>query len=359
MLGVRFRYRYPVSMGLSDFMTKIRSGSISGTGIEKLAVTCLYPAQYRIETRTAVIESTATVTKVQPDTKLLDTQTARSAWGNGDHSLSALANSKTWAAVSATPTELGRYQALASTLVQSVSVKVYTSADGLTGAKPADEIVSIGAPYRTAPSQARGTMLCDGWHDGWESGDDFTEASCQAGNTNGKPVTYQCVGDQGVTIDGQGLSSAYIVRDGEPHAISWGLPTFTSPDLVAIESTATKVARSGTPWTASRAATSNDVELWRGGSNRLTSADGTGWMTGSLGSDWQFYATWASDAGAPTVLTPSVRWGATLNKRTITITGVSSDGEWQTSTVVVPVRTTLTCSGTPLSLHITRTVNNG
>lgn len=368
LLGRHVRFRGPGTLTVAELKAITLTGDSQGnnnwaaSGVEQLSSVCLFPPAFEVRTVQAVISSTATVEMVQPRTETLGTGSDTSAWGRGDHSMSALTSSKTFAAVSATPEALGRYQAHAITRVQSVGVKHYLGVDPITGVKPADEIVSIGAPWDAYPASARGEMTCTGWHDGWTSSGDWSETPCD-GSTSENPVTYQCTAPVVPAMNGVSMAykkpnelltgQATVFRDGAANTLDWTMPTFTSPDLVSIDYTASRVVRSGTP--------DGDAEVkvgLRGGDDRLTGdKTSTEWVEGSVGS-WDARFRWASAAGAPTILTPQVKWQATLMKRSVEIVGVDSDGSWVTHEVTVPVHTAVTCDAYAVKIIVSRSVNS-
>lgn len=357
-LGARFRYR-AVGLSTAEIQSIVRRGdaAMAEAGVVRLEMVCLYPPSYVDRTEYAVIQSTANIEIVAPRTETLKTGTQKSAWGNGDHSLSALRNSKTQVNLGWTPSEVGQYRGHAETLMQAVTVRHWIEADPITGVTPGDAIQAIGGTFIANPADARGTQTCAGWvPDQWVS---YDESACESGNGSGNPVSYTCnvPAAPGVTMNGQALNLTNIPRSGEPNYVIWEAPTFSSPTLVSIDATATRIKRSGTPWTDGALPTLNDVEIWRDGRNVLSSKDGTGWLAGDI-RDWEFRATWASDKDMPTVLTPVWRWNATLMKNSTEIVSVDSDGHFVTRQVQVPIKTSLTCEGQPLSIQISRTISS-
>lgn len=367
LLGRSIRWRGPGTLSYEELKSIALSGDSRGNnnwaehGVEQLSSTCLYPPSYTDRTETAVVQSTASIEIIAPRRETLASGTQVSSWGQGDHSISALRNSRTEVHLGWTPSEVGQYSGTARTTMQTVTVRHWNGKHPITGETFEDAIVAIGGTYIANPASARGTQTCSGWvPDAWVA---YDESACGEGNPNANPVTYQCSATppatangellDGTKRDGRRAGEMSIMRDGNANSLVWTLPTFSSPTLQTINGQSTRLLRSGTP------DHDGDVDISVAGGANILNRDlkSTPWVPG-LQSSWDARFYWASTAGTPTVLTPQVRTDATLLKRSVQVVTVNSDGGWVTQEVVTPIRTVAVCSGNPVTINVLRAVNS-
>lgn len=376
-LGARITYRGPYSMSANEILGKVRLSEAQreAQGIEFVSRTCIYPPSYVDRVVRVVVRSDASMSRFAPDTATLGTSQDVSAWGRGDHSLSGLyASQSTFASLSATPTVYGRYRGTAISTVQSVTVRHWTGSHPITGETYADEIVGVGAEYKTNPAAVEGYLTCAGWTDGAPDRTyTWTESDCGGPNPSTGKTTYTCsVPSQPVAINGQRIADdprtgtvrnhAYVTRSGEPITLGFEVPSITGEGLVSINSTSSRLTRAAdsTPWQSGRDPQEQDVFLaLPGGHANLLQRDGsaTTWQPGSH-ADWQARYYWASDAGHPTVLTGQYQYAGTWERQSVRIVGFV-DGRWVTEPVVVRINSTALCSTEQVTFMVTRTVNNG
>lgn len=321
-----------------------------------LDVSCRYLTKTTSHT-SCVVRSEATITMAEPSTEALGSSSDTSAFGRGDHSVSACANSRTYAGMSVDVVKFGRY--LADAVTYRVPVTIETSTDGITGATTS-EVVSIGSEYQTNLRQARGQLTCSGWANEWSGSPSWTASDC--GPSTSTP-RYECTAVDPTTpaleINGQPTNTATAFRSGDANAITWSRLQPTG-DFIADDGVGTtRFLRSGTPWKPTQLSLSTAdalVGLSTSPHNKMsmfTSDDGTAFIAGQIATAY-VRGYWASDAGSPTLVAPTWLRSGHMDTTSVRITGVDSDGNWTTESSTVSVATTAVCSGPSASLAFVR-----
>lgn len=318
---------------------------------------CLYPTITE-HTERCTISSTAVVSIVAPRKSQLSTASDTSSWGAGDRTLDACRDSRTYAAVNASPSEFGRYEAVASTLVQNINVR--STKNAISGAVKV-EIVGVGPAFRTNVANARGELSCNGWQDSWTGKNSWSMSDCGPDTSTPR---YQCApSGPATTINGETLTSATIMRDGDSNEVIWQQRVPTG-NFAATGPGSTNVTREGTPWNTTspnQNAAKNDAMLYSkdGHKSLFKSVNGTGVMLGNANA-FDFRAVWASNAGAPTVLKPFWNIPGTTTVNSIVIEGFdSATGQFRTRAVQTTVATTASCSGDQVSFDVVRPITQG
>ena len=324
-----------------------------------VAIGCLMPTVTTTQV-TCIIGSTASVDMVTPASRRLGEASDLSAWGRGERTPASCRDSRSWAAINAVPTDFGRYEARASTQVQTATI--VRKVNALTGAVT-EEVGNVGAPYSTAQMKAQGQLTCAGWEDGWVGAPSWTLTDCGPNQTTNTPQ-YQCVASgPETTVNGEITRDATIFRSGESNSI--GFQQFVPVgNFTATGTATTRVIRSGSPWNLSGRAGSmtaqqNDVGIYIPGTNNslFNSNDGTVWNKGTI-TAFDFRAYWAGNANDPTVLRPQWNIGGESTVEGIRIVGF--DGEkFITERTSTTVSSTAQCLGEPVSINIVRATSVG
>lgn len=324
-------------------------------GVTMVSRTCHYPPAFRDNIVAAVVSSTATVKIVTPIDTVLKTASDTSAWGRGDHSINSLYNSSTFAAVNVTPSIFGRYQATASTLMQTVTVRHWLT----NNQSYPDKIISIGGYYNSNLNGAKGQLTCAGWKYSWDSLNwAWNENDCQPGGPGASTPTYQCQTPAGTTINGQATNSVDIFRDGNRVPLTWSTPGINGNGVSNVNGLSTRLFRSGTPNGTLTGTAEVQLSL-PGGGDLLTSPNSgqTRFVTGAQ-TNWEGRWVWASTSGQPTIITPEWNFSGTWQTSSITIVGVDQDGNWTLRPVTTSVDSTATCTGPPITVSVSRSVNS-
>jgi len=368
LIGISYTYKYPSIMLLSDVKKIISNNggskadwqSLTDLEITRTALTCLYPPGFRDSNLAVVVQSTASVSIVTPVNKVLKTATSFSAWGRGDHSINAVYNSSTFASVNLIPSQYGRYQAVAQTVMQNITVRHYLGKNPLTKEVIPDEIVSFGGTWTSNPSGQRGQLNCQGWQSNWSGAWNWTSADCQAGGPGASTPTYQCAANGSTTVNNVPASQVDLFRDGREIPISWGgSPGISGNGVTNVAGLSTRLLRSGTP--SGQLNNTSEVSLsLPGGNIDLLSAPNSGQtkFVSGVQQNWIGRFWWASTAGQPTVLTPEWNFSATFTVNSVKIVGIDQDGNWQIVPVQTHVDSTGSCTGASVSLNISRATNS-
>lgn len=299
-------------------------------------------------------------------------------WGSGNQTLAACeASNRAFDSIKRTLTEFGRYDGSSRVYYQPITVRTYKNAPS-GHIKPPDEIIRLGAVTSRPGPNLYAQITCDPNYTGigtnrsqvYRGGPwSWTWSDCDptVPNTPGYQEAYRCTNADTATLNGtSGLKKATVFRDGEKNRLSWKNPSIGGSRLVSVTPRDTKVIRTGTPWNTPRSmpAGKNNVTLHTpGGTNVL--AKGNSWMPGRQAA-FDFTANWASDAGKPTVISPTWRFDATLMTSGIRIDDITANfnknsGSWSinvnSSKVNVPIHATATCSS-KFTFDVVRAVND-
>ena len=366
LLGYSGRYTQAVYRTFDE-----ESGSIlwdhTTIGNPQLSGDCVYRQyQDRVETEFCYVGAEISVSMTTPSTRNYGASSAVTPWGQGNHTLDACEASKSvGVSLSRTLSDLGRYAGYPIITRDRITVRHYADVPGT--ATPEPEIVRIDSASPMVGPTLYAQVACDPnyssagynrsqvYRGSWS----WTWSDCLAEDGSIGDGEYRCVGNGAPSINGGSpRSSATLFRDDEPNTIEWNNPRLQSPSLVRVNSTQTRMTRSGTPWNTpnNMPVSNNNVTLHTDGGRNVL-AGGNSWMNGKQDS-YVFRANWASDAGAPTVLNPRWRFDATWRVQGIRLEHlVIPGGQVTYSPYWTTTDATADCTGR-VSLDIVRAVND-
>lgn len=305
---------------------------------------------------TCVTGADAYIDQVAPVSRRIVSNAVSTPFGAGNHTQQACGNAVS-ITLSADPTALGRYQALAKTY--RVAVRFKHAYDPFSGGTTTT-LDSMGAPYVSNTNSARLQITCYGVSSAWTESD-FSFTPC--GPQNPSTQRYQCVpsnGNPAVTISGQPATSATLFRSGDETELKWN-PLRPSSEL-SINSATTRFVRdsNGTPWRENGASLSKAnftlTTLKGNKANQFVNENATNWMPNAVG-DTYVRGYWASEEGRPNKITPT--WNYTGTMQIQVPTGITYDGNaWHWSTRTETIENTAACVGPTVDLTYVRAVTS-
>ncbi|BDZ62507.1 hypothetical protein Lsed01_00838 [Demequina sediminis] len=334
--------------------------------VEFRGISCIYPPSHRDVTVRVVLDANIAIQQVQPEEKTLRTASATTRWGNGERTLAAAYDSDSaQAAVSTSITEFGRYQLAGTARAQYVTIRTYSSNTDQFGNTYEDEVINTGAIFNASVTNARGQLDCaNGWSNDWLPGSwNYEYADCAPTSTTNTPA-YQCVADDGpaVTINGEARTSAALFRNGEANPVTFAAVRPSGLSNLHAERTRWTRNEDGSPWRAeagrklSVANANFKLSRQEKGQQLFINDTASAWNSGII-TDLYVHGTWASGNGLPNVVTPHYSYQGTRQVESVTITGVNSDGSWETTSSTQNVTAMALCDGTPLSVEFVRAVS--
>jgi len=133
------------------------------------------------------------------------------------------------------------------------------------------------------------------------------------------------------------------------------------PTGLTVTGFSTRWTRSGSPWRENGLSVREStlsLSSRPGGGTLFNSDSGTSWATGSQGAAY-VKGWWSSNEFAgPTILTPQWSYKGTAQIKSVTVTGVGTDG-WTTAETVKTVDSTAVCSGPSVALTYVRAKQAG
>lgn len=357
-LAVDYTWRVPNSMSREEAQRALLTGSPE---VVRTGQWCLYEAGYTDTRVTCVLALDAKLEQTVPNARTL----AHEKWASAFKGNRTLANCETAPQrinVSAEADQFGRYLFNGRATLQACNKRHYTSKNDVTGELPADKLVDCSAAYQDNVKPGRWQLDCAGFHERWYGNPSWNADDCRSGSGT-LANRWTCSTPGANQFNGQDVSgTATQFRDGAFHNARFGVSKPVGP-AITVKGTTTTLhrAKSSTPWNSngrSRPVSDNDVRIQRNGSNVLYNATTGKSLSGTV-RDYDVAGSWASNAGAPTVLTNSYKSDVRYTVETVRITGV----ETMTAKPIIErrtrvVETTATCESNPLSINYVRAITS-
>lgn len=311
---------------------------------------CYYSESWDDQTLYCVDKSTVGINMVAPGRKGMGSASKSSAFA-GNRTIPNCLSSGQYLELYVDVGEFGRYLAEASTVGRSCTARYYRSANDMTGAKPADSIVSCGGQYTMDSSQSKLQIDCvNGVTRGWTNPQEYTAQSCL---DEGMSKLKCDVGDTPLFNKTARKSNVEAFRDGNKNTVEWDKSRIVGDNLVKDSITGTHLKRSGTPWNSEASATSNKQVAYveYNGKNALGSK-----LSGNVNKfDVGFYK--ASNPGSKFKLQPTYDHQITFKSDFARITGYQPFGEIEFDTYQKNVTATGDCTSKPINIDVLRSVN--
>lgn len=326
---------------------------------------CKWSPQYIDRPDTCHVSFEVSLRKTAPNSKVVGGATRGTGYTPGSSNLSACRNSSANVSASVDVKEYGFYRTYTRQKYQRVVVRYYLTADGATGAKPADRIVGWDGVRTSAWYEGMNASLdCkNGWKNpGVSQPQYWTDANCMnlAGNfpqcTTPNPTINISENGRGSSKK-SAKSTVQLDNDGVSRALTFNQRVTGSG--VKVNSYSTKFTRSGSPWYNHLDKGKNLVELEssQNGATIMQTHNSSKKFSGNRDTIWVSGYS-ASGPGASMKVSQVLDWTGTRKMTSVRVTGFNpATGAIITKPISVNVPTSGACTQTA-SLQFLRSVGD-